>query len=187
MLGDTNFAPRVTRTRLVRSDRWDYERVRAEPKDGPAFERDIIRHPGAVIILPVLAGPQGPSIVLIRNWRLSLETWLWELPAGTLEPGEDPREAAPRELAEETGYHAATWAPLCRFHTSPGLSDEVMHAFVASDLAPGPTNLQPDERASVHVRSWTDTLALIDRGELTDAKSILVIQWALRSGALGAR
>lgn len=181
MLGDTNFVPHVSRHLLHRGRKFSFERLTVTPPNAPPTTHDIVRHPGAVIIVPLLLH-DAPGVVLIRNWRPSLERFLWELPAGTLEPAEDPAACAARELAEETGYSAATFAPLCRFHTSPGLSDELMHAFVATSLTPGPQHTQADEMIQVRVLPIPDALALIRRGELTDAKSILALWSAIRSG-----
>lgn len=178
MLGDTNLAPKTSRTVLYRGAKFDFEEVTVERPGSPPLRRQVVRHPGAVVIVPLLAGPGGTGIVLIRNWRVSLETWLFELPAGTLERGEDPALCARRELREETGYEAATLRPLGRFHTSPGLSDEVMWAFLALGLTPGPQRLEADEQISVHPTPWGRALGMIPNGELTDAKSMLALMLA---------
>lgn len=184
MLGDTNIGPAVHRTVLHRGRKFDFESLRVTAPDGTSTTRECVRHPGAVVILPVLLRGDGPELVLIRNWRASLETWIWELPAGTLEKGEDPRVCAERELREETGYGAATFHSLTRFHTSPGLSDEIMYAFVATGLLPGPQALEEDEQVTVHVKTLRATLELIESGSMTDSKSILTILLAMRAGQL---
>lgn len=192
MLGDANFParPSLAPERLLhRGAKFDFVQGHLPGPGGTTIPREFIRHPGAVIILPILDQPtaSNPRLVLIRNWRLSLARDLLELPAGTLTPGEDPALAAIRELEEETGYHAATLVPLARFHTSPGLSDELMHAFIARGLTPGPPRLEPDERIVVVPTPLDDALALIQSGTLTDAKSILTILLALRGGHLPSR
>jgi len=179
MLGDTNLAPKVTRAVLHHGAKFDFEEVTVEHPGAAPLRRQVVRHPGAVVILPLLPGPE---VVLIRSWRVSLETWLYELPAGTLERGEKPAACAHRELTEETGYHAATMRPLGRFHTSPGLSDETMWAFIAEGLTPGPQRLEADERITVHPLPWKRAMHMISTGELTDAKSTLAMMLALTFG-----
>ncbi|CAG0983186.1 ADP-ribose pyrophosphatase [Phycisphaerales bacterium] len=183
MLGDTNFRPTVHRQVLHKGAKFDFERLTLTGPGGPPISRECVRHPGAVIVLPFLENPD--RVVLIRNWRLSLETYIWELPAGTLGRGEAPAHCAARELREETGYQAATLRPLSRFYTSPGLSDEVMWAFVATGLRPGPQALEPDERVTVHPTPLDEVLGMMKQGDLVDAKSMLVILLALKEGSFG--
>ncbi|MES1213649.1 MAG: NUDIX hydrolase, partial [Singulisphaera sp.] len=104
--------------------------------DGQVASREVIEHPGAVAIVPLV---DENHVCLIRNYRLAIQKWLLEIPAGTLEPGEDPAVTARRELAEETGYTAQTLEPLCQLVFSPGILHERMHLFVARGLEPGPT------------------------------------------------
>ena len=136
-------------------------------------------------MLPILGSGLEAKVLLIRNWRIALETWSLELPAGTMEPPELPVSCAARELIEETGYKAATLIPLTRFHTSPGLSDESMWAFVATDLTHVGQDLEDDERIEVVPVSVSECLRLIASGELCDAKSMVTILLALRQGMLG--
>lgn len=174
----------MAREVVVRGGKFDIERVWLP--DDPTFpRREVVRHPGAVIVLPLLEGRRGVDVVLIRSWRVSVEARLWELPAGTMEPPEPPGACAGRELGEETGFRAATVEPIFRFHTSPGLSDEVMHAFVARGLAAGETRLQPDERVTVHPTPAYECLKMIEEGVMTDAKSMLVLLRAREMGLLG--
>lgn len=184
MLGDTNFSPTVSRRLIHHGTKFDFESLTVSRPGGGALTRECVRHPGAVVILPILDTPTGRQVVLIRNWRLSLERYLWELPAGTLEKGEDPGVCAGRELLEETGYQAATLTPLSRFHTSPGMSDELMWAFVATGLRAGEQALEQDERITVHPTGVDRVFEMIANAEMTDAKSMLTLHLARASGLL---
>ncbi len=101
---------------------------------GRTIRRDAIRHPGAVVILPVL---DAERVVLLRNFRFVIGETLWEVPAGTVEPPEELEVCAKRELLEETGYRAAKWRSLGYLYASPGVLDEKLHLFVAEELTPG--------------------------------------------------
>ncbi|MCA9289920.1 MAG: NUDIX hydrolase [Phycisphaerales bacterium] len=148
---------------------------------GRAVEREVVRHPGAVLIVPVL---DEHTVLLIRNRRIAVDDTLWEFPAGTLEAGEPPAACAARELVEETGHRAARLDPLGSFYTSPGITDERMHVFVATDLTPGPPALEPGEDIEVHRMSVDALLALIDDGALVDAKTIAAaLLWRRRVDA----
>lgn len=184
MLGDANSVPTVNRRLLHVGRKFNFEMLTLTEPGKPTLQREVVRHPGAVIVLPLADGPRGQEIVMIRNWRLSVEDWMWELPAGTLEKGEDPLACAARELEEETGHKAATIEPLCRFHTSPGLSDELMWAFVARGLAEGPQHLEVDEHVTVHRLSAYECVRRAEAGEMTDAKSMLVLLLAARKGLI---
>jgi len=165
--------------------KFDFEQVTFTGADGRSVRREVVRHPGAVVILPLLGLP-GPSreIVMIRNQRFTLELELWELPAGTMEPPEPPADTARRELEEETGYSAGNVQPLGTFLTTPGMTDELMHAFVASDLSRVPQRLEEDERIKIEVVSVEKAFALLDSGELQDAKSMLTLLLARRKGLI---
>jgi ADP-ribose pyrophosphatase len=171
----------IRRTLLRTGKKFNLEILTTTSRDGTPIERECVRHPGAVIILPILAGAQ-PQVILIRNFRLSLETSIFELPAGTRTPGEAPAECAARELEEETGYRAGRLSLLGKFYTSPGLSDELMWAFVATELAPVPQRLELDEFITVHPTPVGDVMAMIARNELEDAKSMLALLWARQAG-----
>ena len=142
--------------------------VQVDP-DGTERSRQIIRHPGAVVILPLLDDGQ---ICLIRNHRFAVDEKLVELPAGTLEPGEDPLPAAHRELAEETGYRARSMTRLTAFYTSPGILDERMTLFLAAGLTPGPTKLEPGEHLVSFLATWDEALEMTRDGRIQDAKTL---------------
>ena len=105
-------------------------------------------HPGAVVVLPLL---DDGRIVMIHNFRHTMEEELLELPAGTLAPGEPPIDAARRELSEETGYAAGSVEPFITFYTLPGICTERMHAFIATDLRAGEQRLEPGEQIRVEI------------------------------------
>lgn len=138
--------------------------------DGQKHVREIIRHPGAVVILPRLADGR---VVLIRNYRMAVDRHVIELPAGTLEPGEDSLAAAHRELAEETGYRAHSLELLASFFSSPGILDERMHLFLATGLEAGATDLQPDEQIEPLVLPWEEAVAMARDRRIEDAKTLI--------------
>lgn len=144
--------------------------------------REVVRHPGAVVIVPVL---RDGRIVLIRNFRIAVGEYTLECPAGTLGVGEDPAVCAARELIEETGYQAESITGLGWFYTTPGLTDEKMHAFAATGLTEVGQRLEEDEDIQVVYVTEPEALRMIDSGELRDAKSMIAILKARSHGLLG--
>ena len=138
--------------------------------DGKLHVRETVQHPGAVTILPLV--DEG-HVCLIRNYRVAVSATLLELPAGTLEPGEDPAVTAGRELIEETGYRAGTIEKLCEFYMSPGILNERMHLYLARDLALGETALEPGEDIETLVVTWADALRMACDGTIQDAKTLV--------------
>ena len=141
-------------------------------------KRQVVDHPGAAVILPLLANEQRPSeplVVLIRNHRVAVGKTLVELPAGTLEPHEPPMRTAQRELTEETGYRANRWSELPGFFMSPGILNERMHCFAAQELEPGPPQREAGEEIENLVVPWADAIAMIQRGEIEDAKTVALL------------
>lgn len=138
--------------------------------DGSITTREIIGTPGAVAIVPLTDDGQ---VRMVRQYRSASGEFLLELPAGTLEPEELPEQAAPRELAEETGDQAAHWQRLAGFYTVPGICDEYIHLFLATGLTMGQTNHEFDEFIEVVTLPLDETLAMIHRGEIRDAKTII--------------
>ncbi len=163
--------PRVAydRTPIHRGSVFAVERVTFRDDAGRVIVRDIVRHPGAVTVIPVLA---DGSLVMIRNWRVAVGTWLDEFCAGKLEPGEDPALAAARELEDETGFSAAHIRPVGVFFTSPGFADERMYVFEATGLTPVPQRLEVGEQIEVVKRSVADVETMITRGQLIDGKTL---------------
>lgn len=137
--------------------------------DGQSRAKEVVRHPGAAAVLPLL---DDGRIVLIENFRAPAGRRLLELPAGSVEPGEDPAATALRELAEETGYRARTLEPLVRFYSSPGVLDEVMHLFVATRLEPGAPDRQEGEDIHTRLLTWPEAWELLHAGRVEDAKTI---------------
>lgn len=160
------------------------ERLRYRDETGREIERDIVRHPGAVTVVPVL---DDGRLVMIRNWRLSVADWLEEFCAGKLERGEDPAAAAGRELEEETGYHAREIDRVGTFYTSPGFADERMHVFEARGLSPVPRRLEVGERIEVVLRRPEEVAQRIRDGAIVDGKTVAAFaQWSLwRRGGVG--
>jgi ADP-ribose pyrophosphatase len=146
--------------------------------DGRRSSRDIVGHPGAVAIVAI---DPLDRVLMVRQYRLAAGRSLLEIPAGTLDRApddsvEDPDHAARRELEEETGYRAGTWLPLGSFWTAPGFASELMHLYLATELAPAHgERLGPDEDERIELEHvpWPEALARVDRGEIADAKSIV--------------
>ncbi|HLP84272.1 MAG TPA: NUDIX hydrolase [Phycisphaerales bacterium] len=174
----------MKRTLLRQGVKFDIELVERSGRDGTPLTREVIRHPGSVIILPLLATPSGLQVVLIENFRLSTESTLLELPAGTRTRGEDPAVCAARELIEETGYRASTLTHVTTFLTAPGLTDEAMAFFIAQDLSQVGQDLENDEEIAVRLVSPSDALSMIAKGEIRDAKTMLALLLAKDRGIL---
>jgi ADP-ribose pyrophosphatase len=138
--------------------------------DGRTAIREIVGTPGAVTVIPLTEDRQ---VRMVRQYRSAIRDFLLELPAGTLQPGESPQEAAPRELAEETGDRAGNWQYLSSFHTMPGICDEIIHLFLATDLTPGDTNCDPDEYIEVITLPLDQALEMVRSGQIRDAKTIV--------------
>lgn len=139
---------------------------------GKTRQREVALHPGAVIVLPVLADGR---IVMIKNQRHSVKQTLWELCAGTLEKGEDPAVCAARELIEETGYAAGKIEAFGWFYTSPGILTEKMYVFIATELKAGRQELEDNEQIQVEIVTREEALGLIKENRIVDAKSVAVL------------
>lgn len=161
---------------------YDFVDLTVEYRDGAVRTKPIVRHHGSATILPLLDTNQGPMLVMVRNERVAIDDFLLELPAGAIDKGEEPIAAAGRELIEETGYRARDLTPLCSFYTTPGLTDEFMHVFVARNLTHVGQKLEPYEALTVEQVRPDEALSMIDSGRLTDAKTILSL---LRARTLG--
>ncbi|MBA3036414.1 MAG: NUDIX hydrolase [Desulfobacterium sp.] len=130
---------------------------------------DVIRHPGASAIVPLL---NDNEIILIKQYRYAVGGFIWEIPAGVLDPGEAPLECAKRELIEETGYSANEMEKLTEIVPVPGYSDERIHIFLATGLSESKQNLDDDEILKVHTLKLDAAMEMIRSGEITDSKTI---------------
>ena len=162
---------------LLTAQRFVVELVDRVLPDGSRYRREIIRHTGAVVILPLL---RDGRVCLLKNFRPSVDRYLWELPAGTLERGEDPDAAAARELAEETGYRAGKIERVNTFCASPGIMDERMHLYVATDLEAGDPAREVGEVMENHLFTWQEIDRMLRDWEIVDAKSLVSLLWYLR-------
>ncbi|MGA2536614.1 MAG: NUDIX hydrolase [Terracidiphilus sp.] len=144
-----------------------------EPGGKPS-ERDVIRHNGSVVILAIDSSKskKNPWIVVERQYRHAANQYLWELPAGKLDPGEDPLAGAQRELAEETGYAAKKWKPLVEYYASPGFLGESMKVFIAEGLVAGDAHPEADEEIEFRLVKLSDALKMIEKGEILDGKTL---------------
>ena len=147
--------------------------------DGQRGELEMIRHPGAAAVLPVLSAEDAadPQLLLIRQYRYAAGGPIWEIPAGRLEPGESPEECARRELLEEAGATARRWKKLTTIYTTPGFTDERIHLFVAFDLVVKAESQrrEADEYMETKVMPTSQVLGLIRDGELVDAKTSVAV------------
>jgi ADP-ribose pyrophosphatase len=147
---------------------------------GKTGVREIVRHPGGAAVVPLL---RDGAVLLVRQHRYPLDEEILELPAGKLEPGEEPRVAAGRELEEETGYTAAELTPLTSIYTSPGFCDEELHIYLAAGLLSSPGGARRDDgefsMTTVTV-PLSEVPAMIDRGDIRDGKTIVGLLLALK-------
>lgn len=155
---------RVTKDRIV------------EP-GGTESTRDVVRHNGSAVILAVDSSKskKDPWVVVERQYRHAANQYLWELPAGSLNPDEDPLLGAQRELEEETGYRAKKWKPLVEYFASPGFLAESMKVFLAEGLIPGEANPEDDEQIEMRLVKLSDILKMIEKGGITDGKTLISI------------
>jgi ADP-ribose pyrophosphatase len=157
--------------------------------DGRANERDVIRHNGSVVILAIdnAKSKRDPWIVLERQYRHAANQYLWELPAGKLEPGEEPLAGARRELAEETGYRARKWRPLVEYYASPGFLGESMMVFVAEGLQAGDPHPEADEHIELRLVKLSELLRMIEKGAILDGKTLTSVLLYARKNVHGRR
>jgi ADP-ribose pyrophosphatase len=145
--------------------------------DGSTGQLEMLRHPGASAVVPLLDEPRSadPRVLLIRQFRHAANDFIWEIPAGRLDPGETPATCAQRELEEETGMSADVLSRLTTIFTTPGFTDEKIHLFIAHGLKPGKHRREPDEFMEVQTRKWSEVMGMVRNGEIRDAKTLVAI------------
>jgi ADP-ribose pyrophosphatase len=155
--------------------------------DGNIGELEMIRHPGASAVIPFLTDPAGddPTVLLIRQYRYAAERYLYEVPAGRLDPGEAPEACARRELREETGCTAERVEHLFTMYTTPGFTDEKIHLFMAVGITRGENAREADEFIEMEPMLLSQALSLVEQGEIQDAKTALALLFA--AGFRGGR
>ncbi len=190
--GDDPLEEHVVAREVVHRGRYLEFRVDTiERADGSGGKRDVVGHPGAIAVIAV---DDDRRLLLVHQWRIPAARAMLEIPAGTLDVHEgvteDPDVAARRELEEETGHRASTWRKLAEFWTAPGFATELMHLYLATGIAgaTGDDLLTPDEdeRLELLAIPIADAVAMVDAGEISDAKTILGILWVDRLARTGA-
>jgi len=148
--------------------------------DGSTGTLEMLRHPGASAVVPFLDPPEqrDPRVLLIRQFRHAADGFIWEVPAGRLDPGEAPEACALRELEEETGMRASAVERLTTIYTTPGFTDVRIHLFLARGLEPGAHNREPDEFMELHRVRWSDVLRMVEAGEIQDGKTLVSLLFA---------
>lgn len=142
--------------------------------NGSTGKLEMVRHPGASAVVPLLdeARSADPRVILIRQFRHAADGFIWEIPAGRLDPGETASTCAQRELEEEIGMTADVLSRLTTIFTTPGFTDERIHIFLATGLKPGKQRREADEFMEVQTKKWSEVMSLIRSGEIKDAKTL---------------
>jgi len=144
---------------------------------GHRLVRAVVHHPGSAVIMPV---DSRARILLVRQFRVPAKDYVWELPAGKVDPGETPLQAARRELKEETGFTARRWSKLASFYASPGFLAEKMNLYLAEDLRAGKAAPADDERIEHRWFTWAELDRGIRTGRIIDAKTMIgAMRWRL--------
>lgn len=150
---------------------------KVEEPNGVTAQREIIRHPGSVVVLAIDDSWRIPKLLLERQYRYAANQVMWELPAGHIDPGEERLAAAKRELLEETGYTARKWRRALSFYPSPGFLDETMHVFLAIGLTKGEAQPEDDERITVHFVPLPQVFEMAAWGKIGDGKTLASLFW----------
>lgn len=166
-----------TPKKLFQAKRFAVEEIHERLLDGSEVVRHVVRHPGAVVVLPLV---DDDHVCLINTFRAAIGRWNLELPAGTLDKNLPPREVAFLELQEETGYQAGQMDHVHSFNMSPGILDEKMHFFVASQLRLGETAREIGEQMENRVVSWSEVDRMLRDRQIIDAKTLVCLLWFMR-------
>ena len=163
---------RLTHQRVFDGKVFDVDRDRVRMPNGRQVTLDVVRHPRSVVLLPV---PEPGHVILIRQYRYPVNRWLWELPAGSVDAGEDPEGAARRECHEEIGQVPDTIVRLAAFYPTPGYCDEEMYFFRLSGLAHPTEAAALDEDEDIEPRTFAlrDAREMVRRGEIVDMKTVV--------------
>jgi ADP-ribose pyrophosphatase len=147
--------------------------------DGSTGQLEMLRHPGASAVVPFLDDPEGadPRVLLIRQFRHAAQAFIWEVPAGRLDPGEAPEACARRELEEETGMRAGTLERLTTIYTTPGFTDERIHLYLARGLEQGAQRREADEFMEVQELRWSEVGRLVRSGAIQDGKTLTALMF----------
>jgi ADP-ribose pyrophosphatase len=156
-----------------------------EEPGGVRARRDLIHHTGSVVVLAVDNSRPTPRILLERQYRHAANDYLWELPAGRIDPGEKALEAAQRELLEETGYTATHWRRILKFYASPGFVAETMAVFLATGLRKGTAQPEADEVIYLRPVPLSTAVRMVTAGTIRDAKTISSVLWLQCHGVSG--
>jgi ADP-ribose pyrophosphatase len=154
---------------------------------GITVRRDVVHHSGSVVVLAIDEAGDEPRVLLERQYRYAARDYLWELPAGSIDPGEKPLAAAKRELLEETGYRAREWKRALFFYPSPGFLSETMTIYLARNLTPGDAQPEADECIEYQLFPLSQVIAMVLSGKICDGKAICGVLWlaeALRESKL---
>jgi ADP-ribose pyrophosphatase len=158
---------------------------RVQEPNGITAQRDVVRHSGSVVVLAVDETGDEPRVLLERQYRYAARAYLWELPAGRIDPGEKPLAGAKRELIEETGYRAREWKRALSFYASPGFLDETMTIYLARKLTSGEAQPEADESIECELIPLSRAVEMVLSGKLCDGKTIAGILWLVESLRLG--
>ena len=173
---------RPNERQVLAGSRFNVHAMELRGSDGKTYVREVIRHPGAVVLLPLL---DADTVVMIENRRQTVGETLLELPAGTREPDEAVEVTAARELVEETGYTAGKLTHLHEFYSAPGICDELMHLYVATELVAGDHQREATEQIKNRIASRNEIKDWIAAGKIRDAKSLVGLYAFLYSPDVG--
>jgi ADP-ribose pyrophosphatase len=157
--------------------------------NGISARRDVVRHSGSVVVLAVDESGSEPRVLVEKQYRYAARDYLWELPAGRIDPGETALAAGKRELLEETGYRARQWKRALHFYSSPGFLDETMTIFYARELTAGDAQPEADESIEYELIPLSKVVDMVLSGKIPDGKTIAGVLWlteSLRRGQSGS-